>query len=1677
MKSVVPAQRASITTVLSLGLRAIVLVQCVGLVWTSRVAGTEIETILFGEYGWPDRFSFLLDRTIAGALLAVAVVGLVLPMRAGYVTMAAWFVAMPLARWSFGGVPFHELALPADAIRWVAPLAIALLPACSFRQASAALPCEAPSREVPVTWLLRAAVAATFFTHGIEALQGHPGFVDYLLIADRRLLEVGLDQSGAELLLRVIGVVDIACALALLALPLRRGLLAYMAFWGLLTAGARIVHSGEHGIHEALVRVANGGVPALLWLLGARLPRAARSSLAVSDAVDWLRTRSSGGRWIAVLALMLSVTFSMVHHGASGQDAALAPRQLRLIWAEDPSHHARLSWTTTSAGVVSAVHYDTVPRDGVVAAYAHRVTTSRDGEYASGTPYYHHVELDDLLPSTTYWFVVETDGNRSDELHFVTAPADDRPFTLLYGGDSRSSSTNRRRMNQTMARLFEEREGIIGLGHGGDFVNTGADWLQWDEWLEDHQLTITDAGRMLPVIPTRGNHEPDREMYNRVFGWPGGEAVDYFVTHLGANTTLITLDSNVSHGGDQRVWLEAQLEAAQSRRWIVPGYHRPAFPAVKTPGPALEHWVPLFEAYEVDLVCESDGHVLKRTVPIREGLEAADGIVYVGEGGLGVSQRTPMDFWYLDAPGMSVAAHHVQLLSFSPETLRYEAIAMDGTTLDSYVAHPRREGAVVTPIEPVPDAGVPPDHDAGMEPSDVGSGDVPDAGSGGSQDAGAEGTPPPPFGRIRGGCAVARAGSAGSAGSGSSAAALVLVVLALGMRRRQRVVERARRPADLPREVLRYPVAAQSQRGWLAATLAISSIWACGDDSLAPDDAAAGPLDGAVRDATMPPADSGECTEGQVVCDDRCCDPATAIALPVEVLGAEGTIAQRTFDLEASEASAVAYLWMQVNNLSYQDKGSVRVNEGAWIDLNHDTVEMHGPERARGGMVHGGYSTIRFRLPLEGFVAGENRVEFRFNRSDGISMGFRVVRFQLLDAAGADILPTYRFYHDDPTGWEPPLSDEASIAEGEELWRSAGLWSHYLEPGRTGSWYAATIPEARPIRAACADCHTQDGRDLEIFAYSNESIIERARFHQLSEEEGQKIASYIRSLSARHDDVGRWGRPWNPPYQPGSRVADRPVQEWAAGAGLEAVLEEDRDMLGAMFPDGVSEEAVAAYFDSGAMEDHTTLPIAVQLPDWKHWLPLVHPMDAYANDGFYEDDSVEFNPTRAYAEVRRFFEEMPASERSAAELLRAINRHWRHYRLFLAQGSRNARHWRTRDGSATTRGLVDSSVPGMEIAATSLGRLLAVKHFELMNEFGLQAEARRLFDPADQPIARQWLGRDYQVFELPPHFTACFDDDAECEHFQGQPIETGQFESTQWYHLQLVLNGGQGQMLHNSPVDNNYHPEFILKASRSSGLFEPLRYYSSINAMYQTRTWTGATNPNDGRGFRIRIQGPWYFLAKEGDAQRNHFHGFDPGFFPSLLDDVSPGLTKWILDALFQQFVREVQRPENSLDGWVRFNEGGDASNNLDPVDKSSVVDVTQRGSATLNRGGPLWADHTYWSIRQAADMGGDCGVLGEAIDWAQAAWPLIDFEAHRGRFTAYVRLRQDAGGVTAILGNEGDAPTLEWTVDGSPVGATGAVLPASAYGRGDEIGVRLVSDAACLRDGRRSATANLTAE
>jgi hypothetical protein len=97
----------------------------------------------------------------------------------------------------------------------------------------------------------------------------------------------------------------------------------------------------------------------------------------------------------------------------------------------------------------------------------------------------------------------------------------------------------------------------------------------------------------------------------------------------------------------------------------------------------------LFEEYNINLVCESDHHALKRTVPIRNGKPAADGIIYIGDGGLGVPQRKPdLGRWFLQAPGLATSVHHVHVLEFGKDTLRVRAIGLKQDVLDDFSLAP-----------------------------------------------------------------------------------------------------------------------------------------------------------------------------------------------------------------------------------------------------------------------------------------------------------------------------------------------------------------------------------------------------------------------------------------------------------------------------------------------------------------------------------------------------------------------------------------------------------------------------------------------------------------------------------------------------------------------------------------------------------------------------------------------------------------------------------------------------------------------------------------------------------------------------------------------------------------------------------------------------------------------------
>ncbi|MCY1075728.1 hypothetical protein [Archangium lansingense] len=471
------------------------------------------------------------------------------------------------------------------------------------------------------------------------------------------------------------------------------------------------------------------------------------------------------------------------------------------------------------------------------------------------------------------------------------------------------------------------------------------------------------------------------------------------------------------------------------------------------------------------------------------------------------------------------------------------------------------------------------------------------------------------------------------------------------------------------------------------------------------------------------------------------------IRLPIEVLGEEGTVEVARILLPVC-CPGPTRLWMQVHGLGYEGEASVQLNDSAWIPLRNDTAQVEGLGKAYGG-IGGAYATLRLSVPIPNgsLRRGNNWIRFRLNQTQGMSIGYRVLDFELLGPEGEPLLDSRIFEEDDPSRWVPPRPE--AIAEGAALWRTKPLLTSRLQP--------------TPIRAHCMDCHSRDGRDLRYFNYSNRAIIEAARFHGLSRNEGEKVASYIRSLK----DMPAPGRPWNPPYQPGPGLDSKPLSHWAAGAGVDAVLERDRDLFAFLFPSGITPEAVAT---SGYLNVRET-PIPMQLPDWNHWLPTIHPMDAWG-DAFYNSSlnklyNGEGSSTVYKTHLRADFLSARSAGYTSLSRYRYDVNAWA-LELYKFESPRAASQ---------------PNDPVYSQKLYSLGLWQLSKMWEMMQEFELEGHAREMF-PASRET-RGWF--DHIAFDISPN--ALHMPRANTGINNNTPLMYTYF-SMAWYQLQLVLNSG-----------------------------------------------------------------------------------------------------------------------------------------------------------------------------------------------------------------------------------------------------------------------------------------------
>jgi hypothetical protein len=527
-----------------------------------------------------------------------------------------------------------------------------------------------------------------------------------------------------------------------------------------------------------------------------------------------------------------------------------------------------------------------------------------------------------------------------------------------------------------------------------------------------------------------------------------------------------------------------------------------------------------------------------------------------------------------------------------------------------------------------------------------------------------------------------------------------------------------------------------------------------------------------------------------------------SIQLPIEVLGAEGTQASVVLKLSADEAQKAQRLWLQTHNVRYPEKASVRINDGAWVALNNSTAEMLGTSKTFGG-IGGSFSTLKMMLPIASgqLKAGDNTVTFRFNTTNGISVGYRVIGLNLIDAAGAKLIGASSFAEADPATFTAPSTQPGDIAAGRDLWSNAPLKKSF-------------VANADNIVARCANCHTATGADLKYFGYSNKAIVERAKFHGLNEAQGQQIASYIRSLP-----VKAVGRPWNPPYQPGPGTSAKPNDEWAAGAGIQNVLDNDWDTVKAIFPNGVKREALMEG-DSNTFKRFSThdTPLAFQLPDWNHWLPEVHPYDAFGKSWFEST-----NNFKHYAKIRNQLQGMSAAQvrewyrnSSYAGAYKSTGYFamlsWSGYFEEMGRGTGVGEAIDTFFSSSKNgNGRITNPDQAQKLYSLALWKM--VKHLEVNEEFQLTGMGPETFGAESvgfenkYALQRMWVGANRVVFDVSPFLSAL--EEGVTGSASGNNDFNYDYLSNSWYQLQLILNAGQRSGSNHQVLDWGYTHGFL----------------------------------------------------------------------------------------------------------------------------------------------------------------------------------------------------------------------------------------------------------------------------
>jgi hypothetical protein len=739
----------------------------------------------------------------------------------------------------------------------------------------------------------------------------------------------------------------------------------------------------------------------------------------------------------------------------------------------------------------------------------------------------------------------------------------------------------------------------------------------------------------------------------------------------------------------------------------------------------------------------------------------------------------------------------------------------------------------------------------------------------------------------------------------------------------------------------------------------------------------------------------------------------TKITLPIEVFGPAGTAVDVPVSL--TNAAAITHLYLRCNSCGYDDiadnrnstktKATVRINGGVAMALKQFTddngtvigntnITVLGGEAKYGG-IGGTFRSVRFtvKIPANQLRTGPNTLRFEHVTPAAPSMGYRIIDVNFLEngdinrkvlVSGRDVV------FDDPTRWTAPRPSE--VQAGASLWvKRNALYDPGLDlldgqGGKQGS-------VSGNLRASCADCHTRDGRDLKFFNFSNHSIVQRSIFHGMTKTEGEQIASYIRSNRA---PVTKRAWPWNPTYQPGPGLDNNSsAYEWAAGAGIDAVLDDDKDIAKHLFPgrdaaNPPSLDEVRGVVNRFGKLNFRELPINIPMPEWNQWLPVVHPDDAF------NTDAAVINSTPGGTNVGKPYYAKMVDDAMANPTFETL-KFTHNLKPWLQRGMTcssnqvgDSEPWRGLDGNVleamrlpretiTTSNCLSidrNKLKSIEYAKRGLSAWSSVKMWEIMHGKALEEASRSQGTSVnvggtrvDGSEARGWHADGRNVFDRPPHFTAVSAD----RSFLHQSPMQGIFESNQWYHLNMILNPGYRVDQPSHFAYTYSHVELLHEFSKAPQGF---RFWATMIKQRQLQT-TGKYGVEE--GLDLRTAQPYIFYGTARGTTNTRTQG-------------AVGSVYW--PRLAQAMVEDLAGDARNANWSQHWSKASGNSKVQSPSSPSSDF-RTCSGTCGFELG-DFQGSNTYKVIPALRSIGVEESALNRLIDWSKTMWPNGNWEALR---------------------------------------------------------------------------------